>query len=478
MSMSPPLQSPPPPRLSSQINEHPSILTSMETTHHHAVLVVDVNGSSAIINKDDRDHPQSTAHDAHDPPPLISAVSRFKSWLLTDCLSDLRFILLGTKLCILFPAIPLAIIANHFHFGKPLMFASSFVGLALLAERISFLTEQIACSTGPTVGGLINASCGNATELIIAIIALCQRKIDVVKYSLLGSVLSNLLLVLGSSLFCGGLANFGKEQKYSLRQVHVNSLLLLLGLLCHAVPLMSRYAFSSGSLAADPTLQISRLSGVIMLAAYASYLFFQLKTHRLLPSVPQNQNEEEVDDDEDKEEAVVGYWSAFVWLAGLTALIALLSEYVVDAIEGASYSWGLSVEFISIILLPIVGNATEHASALIFAYRNKLDISLGVALGSATQISMFVVPLNVAVAWIVGIEMDLDFKLLGTACLAFAVVITSFALQDGTSHYMKGLILMLSYIVIAASFFVIRVHPKPSSANIGTQTPPGRMLEA
>ncbi|KAK9157714.1 hypothetical protein Scep_004288 [Stephania cephalantha] len=139
--------------------------------------------------------------------------------------------------------------------------------------------------------------------------------------------------------------------------------------------------------------------------------------------------EKEVDDDEDKEEAVVGYWSAFVWLAGLTTLIALLSEYVVDAIEGASCSWGLSVEFISIILLPIVGNATEHASALIFAYRNKLDISLGVALGSATQISMFVVPLNVAVAWIVGIEMDLDFKLLGTACLAFAVVITSFALQ-------------------------------------------------
>ncbi|KAK9124487.1 hypothetical protein Sjap_014089 [Stephania japonica] len=286
----------------------------------------------------------------------------------------------------------------------------------------------------------------------------------------------NLLLVLGSSLFCGGLANFGKEQKYNLRQVHVNSLLLLLGLLCHTVPLMFQCAFSSGSLAADPTLEISRLSGIIMLAAYGSYLFFQLKTLRL-PSVPQNQNEEEVDDDE-KEDAVVGYWSAFVWLAGLTALIALLSEYVVDAIEGASYSWGLSVEFISIILLPIVGNATEHASALIFAYRNKLDISLGVALGSATQISMFVVPLNVAVAWIVGIEMDLDFKLLGTACLAFAVVITSFALQDGTSHYMKGLILMLCYIVIAASFFAIRLHPKPSSVSIGAKTPPGRMLEA
>ncbi|CAN0892891.1 Vacuolar cation/proton exchanger 3 [Linum grandiflorum] len=123
----------------------------------------------------------------------------------------------------------------------------------------------------------------------------------------------------------------------------------------------------------------------------------------------------------------------------------------------ASNSWGISISFISIIFLPIVGNATEHAGSIIFTFKNKLDISLGVALGSATQISMFVVPFCVLVAWIMHVDMDLDFSLLETGCLAFTIVITAFMLQDGTSHYMKGVILVLCYVDIAACFFVYKV---------------------
>ncbi|KAJ8550948.1 hypothetical protein K7X08_000318 [Anisodus acutangulus] len=383
----------------------------------------------------------------------LTLVRKVPCAIVRDVLANVQEVIFGTKLFVLFIAIPFAILAHYRNFGRSWVFGLSLLGLTPLAERVSFLTEQIAFFTGPTVGGLLNATCGNATELIIAIFALMQHKVDVVKYSLLGSILSNLLLVLGTSLFCGGIANLSKEQKYDRKQADVNSLLLLLGLLCHVLPLLFRYAGvgESAAITAEAVLQLSRVSCIVMLIAYIAYLIFQLWTHRQLFDAEAEDNE---DDDAVDEEAVLGFWSAFAWLVGMTLIIALLSEYVVGTIEAASESWGISVSFISVILLPIVGNAAEHAGAVIFAFKNKLDISLGVALGSATQIAMFVVPLCVIVAWIVGVRMDLDFNLLETGSLALAIIVTAFTLQDGTSHYIKGLVLLLCYIVISACFFV------------------------
>ncbi|KAF5751381.1 vacuolar cation/proton exchanger 3-like [Tripterygium wilfordii] len=375
--------------------------------------------------------------------------SKVRLGMLRQFVANLQEVILGTKLAFLFPAIPLAVAADFYRFGRAWIFAFSLLGLTPLAERVSFLTEQIAYFTGPTVGGLLNATCGNATELIIAMFALHQNKIHVVKYSLLGSILSNLLLVLGTSLLFGGLANLKKEQRFDRKQADVNSLMLLLGLLCHLLPLMFQYAVGPGIITSKYTLEMSRASSIFMLIAYIMYIFFQLKTHRQLF--------ESQEEDEDEEKAVIGFWSAFIWLVGMTIMIAILSEYVVGTIEAASESWGISVSFISIILLPIVGNAAEHAGSIIFAFKNKLDISLGVALGSATQISMFVVPLCVTVAWIMKIEMNLDFGLLETGSLAFTIIVTAFALQDGTSHYMKGMVLFLCYTVIAACFFVHKI---------------------
>lgn len=381
----------------------------------------------------------------------LALVSKVPFSLVRKFLTNLQEVILGTKLSVLFPAIPLAIVGHYYGFGRPWVFALSLLGLTPLAERISFLTEQIAFFTGPTVGGLLNATCGNATELIIALFALWQHKIDVVKYSLLGSILSNLLLVLGTSLFCGGLANLRNEQKYDRKQADVNTLLLLLALLCHILPLMFRYAGDSAAYTPQATLQLSRVSCILMLLAYIAYLVFQLWTHR---EFFEAQEEEGDDDLVSDERPVIGFWSGFAWLVGMTVVIAVLSEYVVGTIEDASESWGISVSFISIILLPIVGNAAEHAGAVIFAFKNKLDITLGVALGSATQIAMFVVPLSVIFAWILGIKMDLDFNLLETGSLALAILVTAFTLQDGTSHYMKGFVLLLCYFVIGACFFV------------------------
>lgn len=206
-------------------------------------------------------------------------------------------------------------------------------------------------------------------------------------------------------------------------------------------------------------LVLSRASSFLMLFAYLAFLIFHLFSSSLTPPPPPPQREEEdvYDDnvsDKEEEEAVIGMWSAILWLITMTLLVALLSDYLVSTIQDAADSWGLSVAFIGIILLPIVGNAAEHAGAVIFAFRNKLDITLGIALGSATQIALFVVPVTVLVAWAMGIEMDLNFNLLETACLALSILVTSFTLQDGTSNYMKGLVLLLCYIVIAVCFFV------------------------
>lgn len=427
------------------------------------------NGTAKRLTKEHRHGHGRTAHNMSSSSLRkksdLTLVSKVQFGCLRKFLINLQEVILGTKLSVLFPAIPLAIVANSFGFGRPWIFALSLLGLTPLAERVSFLTEQIAYFTSPTVGGLLNATCGNATELIIAILALTQGKIDVVKYSLLGSVLSNLLLVLGTSLFCGGITV--KEQTYDRRQADVNSLMLMLSFLCHLLPLLFGYAASSSTAAAAvSTLHLSRASSIVMLCAYIAYLVFQLWTHRQLFEA-----EEGEDDDVAGEEAVIGFWSAFAWLVGMTLLIALLSEYVVNTIEEASTTWGLSVSFLSIILLPIVGNAAEHAGAIIFAFKNKLDISLGVALGSATQIALFVIPLCVIVAWTMGVDMDLNFNLMETGSLGLAIIATAFTLQDGTSHYIKGLILLLCYVIIAACFFVSKIEPDDNKTpNLGIQS--------
>ncbi|CAI9782389.1 unnamed protein product [Fraxinus pennsylvanica] len=420
------------------------------------------NGSVRCLTKDMKHgHGHSHGRTAHNMSSSslrkksdLTLVSKVRQGSLRNILVNLQEVLLGTKISILFLAIPFAIAAECKNFGRSWVFVLSLLGLTPLAERVSFLTEQIAFYTGPTVGGLLNATCGNATELIISILALVRHKVDVVKYSLLGSILSNLLLVLGTSLFCGGIANIGKEQKFDRKQADVNAILLFLGLLCHVLPLMFRYAGNAAELTGTESLALSRASCIVMLIAYISYIVFQLWTHRQLFEASEDEGEDS--DVVSDESPVIGFWSAFVWLVLMTAVIALLSEYVVGTIEAASDSWGLSVSFISVILLPIVGNAAEHAGAIIFAFKNKLDITLGVALGSATQIAIFVIPLSAIVAWIIGIDMNLDFNLIETSCLALSIIITTFTLQDGTSHYLKGLVLLLCYIVIGACFFISR----------------------
>lgn len=387
---------------------------------------------------------------------VFSSRSRVLKRIENSRLRSIYIVLIRAKINILLPFGPLAIFLHYFTEKHNWVFFLSLIGIVPLAERLGYATEQLAVFTGPTVGGLLNATFGNATEMIISMYALKSGMIRVVQQSLLGSILSNMLLVLGCAFFTGGIIHHKKVQVFNKATAVVNSGLLLMavmGLMFPAVLHFTRTEIHFGK----SELALSRFSSCIMLVAYGSYLFFQLKSqHNLIANDEERNSEEDASEDEAPE---ISQWEAISWLAILTLWISVLSGYLVDAIQGTSDSLNMPVAFISVVLPPIVGNAAEHASAIMFAMKDKLDITLGVAIGSSTQISMFVIPFCVVVGWLMGQPMDLNFQLFETATLFITVLVVAFMLQEGTSNYFKGLMLILCYLIVAASFFV---HVDPS----------------
>ncbi|GJS44888.1 vacuolar cation/proton exchanger 3-like protein [Tanacetum coccineum] len=303
------------------------------------------------------------------------------------------------------------------------------------------------------IGGLLNATFGNATELIISLFAMKQGMLHLVQQSLLGSILSNMLLVLGCAFFCGGIANW------------MNVGLLLMAVMSMLFPTILNVSHTEFHIGTS-VLALSRFSSCIMLVAYGIYIFFQLTNQKQDYALIKEDGT--LSGSPDDESADISKMESLIWLGFLTIFISVLSEYLVNAIEGASIAMDVPVTFISVILLPIVGNAAEHASAIMFAVKDKLDITLGVAIGSSTQISMFVMPFCVLVGWMIGRPMDLDFELFETCTLFMTVLVVAFMLQEGTSNYFKGLMLLFCYIIVAASFFV---HVDPASIQDNPEYP-------
>lgn len=378
---------------------------------------------------------------------------------------SIKIVVFSNKLNLLFFFGPLAILVDKLFGHNVWVFLFSSLGIIPLAERLGYTTEQLACYTGPTVGGLLNATFGNATELIISVYALKSGMIRVVQQSLLGSILSNMLLVLGCAFFAGGLVHSKREQVFNKGAATMSSGLLLMavmGLLFPAVLHATRTELHFGK----SELALSRFTSCVMLVAYTAFLVFQLKSQSNL-YLPVNEESQTEGNSDDEEAPEISKWESVVWLSILTAWISVLSQYLVDAIEGASVKMHIPIAFISVILLPIVGNAAEHAGAVMFAMKDKLDISLGVAIGSSTQIAMFGIPFCVVIGWIIGRPMDLNFQLFETATLFITVLVVAFMVQEGTSNYFKGLMLVLCYIIVAASFFV---HVDPNSVAEAPQT--------
>ncbi|KAA8526658.1 hypothetical protein F0562_008139 [Nyssa sinensis] len=390
--------------------------------------------------------------------PLSVSEDCSSNYISNSVLRSIKIVFFSDKINFLVPFGFLAILVEHLTDHKGWIFLLSLLGIIPLAERLGWATEQLAFYTGATVGGLLNATFGNATELIISIHAMRSGMMRVVQQSLLGSILSNMLLVLGCAFFCGGIVHSNKEQVFNKANAVMNSGLLLMAVMGLLFPAVLHFTHTELHFGKSE-LALSRFSSCIMLVAYGAYLFFQLKSEKNLYA-PVNEEGSPSDGSLDDEEAPeISKWESIIWLFVLTAWISFLSEYLVSAIEGASVALNIPIAFISVILLPIVGNAAEHAGAVMFAMKDKLDISLGVAIGSSTQISMFGIPFCVVVGWIWGHPMDLNFQIFETATLFMTVLVVAFMLQEGTSNYFKGLMLLFCYMIVAASFFV-HVDPK------------------
>ncbi|XP_078429935.1 vacuolar cation/proton exchanger 3-like [Wolffia australiana] len=378
---------------------------------------------------------------------------------------SLKTVIFTPRLNLLLPLGPVAILASRLSRNSGLVFILSLLGMIPVAERIGYSTEQLAFFTGSTVGGLLNCTFGNATEVVISIFALKNGMTRIVQQSLLGSILSNMLLVLGFAFFSGGVVT-KKTQFFNKASAVLSSGMLLMAVMALLLPAVLHSTRTEAHFG-DSELSLSRFSSVIMLMGYAGYLVFHLKSHQ---SPTDSKNEGAVEGiEESNEEGVseISMWEAIIWLGIFTGWISVISEYLVDAIEGAAEEWNMPVAFISTILLPVVGNASEHASAIMFAMKGKLDLTLGIAIGSSTQISMFGIPFAVLVGWMLGHPMDLNFQLFETAVLFITVVVVAILLQEGNSNYCKGMLLVLCYMIVAASFFV-HVDALPHSESVAS----------
>jgi Ca2+:H+ antiporter len=325
---------------------------------------------------------------------------------------------------------PFAVMAYQGGWADGLIFGFSLLAIAPFAERLSFVTEQLAMHTSETFGGLLNATFGNVTELIVSLFALKVGMLRIVQVSLLGSILSNLLLVLGCAFLAGGVKF--PQQTFSKTMATISSALLLFG--CMSILFPNVLELTGEQMEADSSLLLSRVIACAMLAMYCFYLIFQLGTHRhLFDPEPAADGEEE---EEEEEEKILGAWGAIFWLAVITVAISFLSKYMVDALQGAAKGWGVPDLFLGTIIIPIVGNAAEHAAAIIFAMKNKMELSLGIAVGSAVQIAIFVLPLCIVIGWYVDVPLSLDLHAFESVCLLISVLLVTILIQSGESNWL------------------------------------------
>jgi Ca2+:H+ antiporter len=338
---------------------------------------------------------------------------------------------------LLFIPVSLALSFSHQELA---VFFTSALAIIPLAALIGRSTEQLAIRAGPRAGGLLNATFGNITELIISVLLILRNEIQIVKASLTGSILGNLLLVLGMSLFVGGLRHDRQRFSSQTASVHTSSMILAVaGFLMPAL-----FVLSSGR---DTILQREVVSGVvagILILLYAAVLLFTFVTHQHLFQVPRS----------DEEPTWSVRWSIGVLLAS-TALVALESELLVRSLEPALEDLGLSRLFVGLILVPIIGNAAEHSSAVMFALRDQVDVTIEITTGSSLQIALFVAPALVFISLIAGHPMDFVFTPFEVGAVAMSAILVAVISRDGESNWLEGAQLMATYAIIAISFFFV-----------------------
>jgi Ca2+:H+ antiporter len=344
----------------------------------------------------------------------------------------------------LFAFVPVAFALDRAESSPPLVFFSAALAIVPIATLIVHSTERIAVRTGDAIGGLLNATFGNLPELIIATVALRAGLFDMVRASLIGAILANLLLFLGVAFFLGGLRHH--RQDYNPGVSRLYSSMMLLAVISLTVPSAFARFFGEGVEIRQEQL-INLNTGLFLLVTYGLYLVFMLRTHPEFFA-----SAETAEPDHEGEASPLGY--AVAGLVGASLLAAWMSEILVGAAEGTGHALGMSQVFIGIVVLAAVGGAAEGGSAIAMARKNKPDLSLSIALGSSIQIALFVAPLLVLLSHVVAPQpLALSFSRAELGAALFAVLIGALVSGDGQGNWFKGVQLFVTYAMIALMFY-------------------------
>ncbi len=363
--------------------------------------------------------------------------------------------------------IPLAFVAEFAHFDPTLVFFSSCLGITPLAKIMGTATEELAVKTGSGIGGLLNATFGNAVELIIAIFGLIRAQddpklLEIVKASITGSMIGNLLFVLGLAMFVGG----WKRNKQTFNATATRASNTLLTLTAIALIMPATFALTL----AAPTTDAQRLDqrnllenlslgvAAILIISYGAQLLFSLRTHAYLFGSHESEGEEA-----DESHG----WSvrdSLLVLLVATVLVGFMAEFLVGSVESLTSKFGWTELFIGVILIAIIGNAAEHLTAVIVATKNKMDLAIGIAIGSSTQVAAFVAPVLVFLGFFLGgnSQLNLVFSLFELIAIVLSIFIVNVVANDGESNWLEGVQLLAAYLIIAIAFYL---HP-PLTSNI------------
>ncbi|KAF8809108.1 calcium/proton exchanger [Phlegmacium glaucopus] len=354
-----------------------------------------------------------------------------------------KWFFFGSYFNILLVFVPLSVFAHHLHWDVSLRFGFSFLAIVPLAKLLGDSTEQMSAKLGETLAGLLNASFGNAVEIIVGIAALFRDELRIVQTSMLGSILSNILLVLGCSFIAAGFKR--EESHFGVTAAQASSSLMTLACITLVIP--AAYNTTQSGSSVGGLLVISRGTALVLLLVYCTYIFFQLKTHAQLYT-PESEPQEE-------EEPQMSVVAASVSLLGVTVVTSFCADYLVASIEEFAERYSVPKPFIGLILLPIVANAAEHVTSVWMAMKNRMELTITICVGSSIQIATFVVPLLVIIGWLSGHGLTLFFANFETIVLFVSVLLVNTLIQDGKSNYMEGLMLLSLYFVIALAFWVV-----------------------
>lgn len=342
--------------------------------------------------------------------------------------------------------VPVAAILEFMHASPIAIFAASSLAIIPLAGWMGRATEHLAEKLGQGVGGLLNATFGNAAELIIALMALRKGLFEVVKASITGSIIGNILLVLGLSILVGGVKY--PRQLFNKTAATLGSTMLALSAVGLLMPAVFHLLVKNNPTAEhDLSLEIA----VVLIITYALSLVFTLKTHSHLYTGG-------VDEPEEQQAIGTHGWSqtkSILVLLAATILVAVMSEFLVGAVEEASHTLGLTQIFVGVILVAIIGNAAEHSTAILVAMKNKMDLALNIAVGSSMQVALFVAPVLVFASYAFGTPMDLIFSSLEVVAISVSVLIVALIAQDGESNWMEGVLLLAVYTILGLTFYFL-----------------------